>query len=613
MADIKPFKLRDISTVKAFTPAELESFRYNFWLLEQGFNAVGVTLTGSTGTPVSPPAGISDHHLLTNLTLYDDHPQYLYLNGRTPSQIVRGTTQFLFANGVPDKFLISRLNSPPVNQDTLEIVVTPGQVALQSTSTYTPNQTAFNIGGVGTYTFTAFSPNSPGWVNYTLQAIGHSVSRRLIAYFSPITVGGSPSGNAILISRQVLIGDTGKVIFSGSDTPNAAGILLYLNSEGVAGMADSSPSLVIAARATQLVSGRLLSFRGIAGTEVAYVDINGVFSGTVAPTGLTIKDNVFIIQDDVTPTKQLQFQLSGITAANTRTITIPDASGTIALIDLAQTWGALQTYRDDRFKLQASGDITKQATFDLSAILTGSTKVFKLPESGVTPNTLAVLGGNAQIFTSNLTFSNGFTASANSVINANLNINGLLYTDGNSGFGMESLVSSGGGQVWLYAFDGTGNDYSLLLPAFSGSISLILPTTGGTLVTTVASQSITNKVSTAANGSATAQNADKGTTNVTPTATLLSAFTQIYCLDVYILCSTADAVNNPVVKVTIGWTDQSGAKTLDCITGFNLNNIANYAYFSIPVRRSSGNFTYAVTKTGGTYGSGKYDIYMRVS
>ncbi len=45
---------------------------------------------------------------------------------------------------------------------------------------------------------------------------------------------------------------------------------------------------------------------------------------------ITLKDTLFTLQDDGDLTKQLQFQLSGITAGNTRTVTIPDASGTLA-------------------------------------------------------------------------------------------------------------------------------------------------------------------------------------------------------------------------------------------------------------------------------------------
>lgn len=44
---------------------------------------------------------------------------------------------------------------------------------------------------------------------------------------------------------------------------------------------------------------------------------------------LKLKDNKFSIVDNSDQTKKLQFQVSGITAATTRTITVPDASFTM--------------------------------------------------------------------------------------------------------------------------------------------------------------------------------------------------------------------------------------------------------------------------------------------
>jgi hypothetical protein len=43
-----------------------------------------------------------------------------------------------------------------------------------------------------------------------------------------------------------------------------------------------------------------------------------------------MSDNAFLVYDDADATKNLKFQLSGITTGTTRTLTVPDASGTIA-------------------------------------------------------------------------------------------------------------------------------------------------------------------------------------------------------------------------------------------------------------------------------------------
>lgn len=56
--------------------------------------------------------------------------------------------------------------------------------------------------------------------------------------------------------------------------------------------------------------------------------VNGTFN---------ILDSAFTIKDDSDTSKKLQFQLSGITSGNTRTLTIPDESGTLVLEAGTQT------------------------------------------------------------------------------------------------------------------------------------------------------------------------------------------------------------------------------------------------------------------------------------
>ena len=54
-------------------------------------------------------------------------------------------------------------------------------------------------------------------------------------------------------------------------------------------------------------------------------------TATQTLTNKTLTDSTTFLQDETDNTKKLQFQLSGITTATTRTLTAPDASGTIAL------------------------------------------------------------------------------------------------------------------------------------------------------------------------------------------------------------------------------------------------------------------------------------------
>jgi hypothetical protein len=63
----------------------------------------------------------------------------------------------------------------------------------------------------------------------------------------------------------------------------------------------------------------------VTAADTAILAANNTFTGTQ-----TFKDNKFEVVDDSDATKKLNLQLSGITTATTRTLTVPDKSGTIA-------------------------------------------------------------------------------------------------------------------------------------------------------------------------------------------------------------------------------------------------------------------------------------------
>lgn len=82
------------------------------------------------------------------------------------------------------------------------------------------------------------------------------------------------------------------------------------------------------------------SYNGSGAVTIA-LDTTGIVTLTGAQTlsnktldntnTINVLDTLFRIQDNTTPTKQLAFELSGITSATTRTLTVQDVSGTIAL------------------------------------------------------------------------------------------------------------------------------------------------------------------------------------------------------------------------------------------------------------------------------------------
>lgn len=76
---------------------------------------------------------------------------------------------------------------------------------------------------------------------------------------------------------------------------------------------------------------------GISGSPVGTTDSQTLTNKIITLPTLTVKDSALTIQDDGDVTKQLQFQLSGITTATTRTLTVPNANTTIVGTDATQT------------------------------------------------------------------------------------------------------------------------------------------------------------------------------------------------------------------------------------------------------------------------------------
>lgn len=69
---------------------------------------------------------------------------------------------------------------------------------------------------------------------------------------------------------------------------------------------------------------------------VSIIDPTGDPIGTAALTGNGVfSDSVFRVQDNSDATKQLAFEVSGVTTGTTRTLTVPDVNGTLPVIQTA--------------------------------------------------------------------------------------------------------------------------------------------------------------------------------------------------------------------------------------------------------------------------------------
>lgn len=133
--------------------------------------------------------------------------------------------------------------------------------------------------------------------------------------------------------------------------------------------------------------------------------------------GATLADDVFCIKGSADGTKKVRFEVDGLTTATTRVLTVPDASMTLAGIDRAQTFSSAQTFSaavsviDGNFSIIGSSDATKVAKFEVDGFTSAATRTFTLPDAS---GTVAVLS-LAQSWSALQTFGAGVTVSAGNV------------------------------------------------------------------------------------------------------------------------------------------------------------------------------------------------------
>lgn len=141
---------------------------------------------------------------------------------------------------------------------------------------------------------------------------------------------------------------------------------------------------------------------------------------------ITLKDTLFTLQDDGDTTKQLRFQLSGITTATTRTMTVPDVNGTlITTWDTGTVTNTMLAWSISNAKLSNSAITIAGTSTSLWGTITQDT-ITGLWSTGIikrtAANTLATATAGTD-YENALTFSTGLTRSTNTItVNTTQNI-----------------------------------------------------------------------------------------------------------------------------------------------------------------------------------------------
>ena len=130
-------------------------------------------------------------------------------------------------------------------------------------------------------------------------------------------------------------------------------------------------------------------------------------SATQTLTNKTFTDSTTSFQDNLDNTKKMQFQLSGITASNTRTLTIGDWNGTILVPD-----SATETSKQNKWLIESAGTgtTTQPKWVDPDTVVVGGVKLRR--ETNSTSRYPLIFGASTRTGVMSGTEWNGVTENA---------------------------------------------------------------------------------------------------------------------------------------------------------------------------------------------------------
>ena len=278
--------------------------------------------------------------------------------------------------------------------DTDEIILTAADASGGDKTITLPNTTG-TVALTSDIVYPVTLTNSVTLTNKTLALGSNTISGTTAEFNTALTDGSfaTLAGSETLTNKSLtaptLTGSStsaGSIIFK-EDTDNGTNSATLVGPASTADVTITLPAETgtVLTTASSIANNNLAnSTITIGSSSVALGSSQTTFTGlaSITSTAVVTNDSGFRVRNNSDNTKIVALDCSGITGSTTRTLTIPDQDGTIALVG-----GGSTEFADDVFRVTDNGDSSKKLAFECSGITGSTTRSMTVPDSDGTIST----------------------------------------------------------------------------------------------------------------------------------------------------------------------------------------------------------------------------------
>ena len=278
--------------------------------------------------------------------------------------------------------------------DTDEIILTAADASGGDKTITLPNTTG-TVALTSDIVYPVTLTNSVTLSNKTLALGSNTISGTTAEFNTALTDGSfaTLAGSETLTNKSLtaptLTGSStsaGSIIFK-EDTDNGTNSATLVGPASTADVTITLPAETgtVLTTASSIANSNLAnSTITIGSSSVALGSSQTTFTGlaSITSTALVTNDSGFRVRNNSDITKIVALDCSGITGSTTRTLTIPDQDGTIALVG-----GGSNEFADNSFRVTDNSDSSKKLAFECSGITGSTTRTMTVPDSNGTIST----------------------------------------------------------------------------------------------------------------------------------------------------------------------------------------------------------------------------------